>query len=237
MAERAITRPPRVHVRGVDRSGSLCHERWLRHGDDPQVVLRAQGWEPSGLVSISTLRSPTLEIALDYRVSRAPKTEPPAYDVPRDDGLRIMEGELPIRYQRVAAYAVVTSTRGTLMSQASHRTSTQGQWGLPGGGLDDGEDPDDAVVREVWEESGQHVRLAGALDVVTQHWVGRAPSRRLEDFHAIRLVYRAVCVAPTEPVVHDVGGTTAAAAWMTDEQLAQADIATWARPLLTRSLA
>ncbi|MDE9367145.1 NUDIX domain-containing protein [Luteipulveratus sp. YIM 133132] len=228
---------PRVHVRGVDRSGSLCFDQWLRHGDDPHRVLLAGGWQIDSLVSITTLRTPDVEIALDYRVARVPAQQPEAYDVPRAPGLIVADGERPVRFQRVAAYAVVTSDRGTLMSQASRRTGVAGQWGLPGGGLDADEDPDDAVVREVWEETGQHVQLSGPLDVVTQHWVGRAPSGRLEDFHAIRLVYRAGCATPTDPVVHDVGGTTAASAWMDGWQIGRVRVTRWAQPLLSRSYA
>jgi hypothetical protein len=44
--------------------------------------------------------------------------------------------------------------------------------------------------------------------------VGVAPGGRLEDYHAVRVIYRANCPEPTEPVVHDVGGTTASAAWL-----------------------
>ena len=56
--------------------------------------------------------------------------------------------------------------------------------------------------------------------VQTSHWVGRAPGGRVEDFHAVRIVYRATCPAPTEPVVHDVGGTTADARWVRPAELA-----------------
>lgn len=226
---------PRVHVRGVDRSGSLCADRWLRHGDDPQTVLLGQGWEPSRLVSITTLRGdgPGLELALDYRVSKVVPRELPAPEVPHERGMQVREGELPIRYQRVAAYAVVRSARGYLMTELSQRTSRPGSWGLPGGGIEPGEEPDDAVLREVWEETGQHVQLRSSRAVITQHWVGRAPSGRLEDYHAIRLVYDAVCLRPTDPVVHDIGGTTASAAWMDPEQLVTATITSWARPLLS----
>ena len=44
------------------------------------------------------------------------------------------------------------------------------------------------------------------LDIHTQHWIGRAPSGRLEDFHAVRIVSTAICPRPTDPVVYDVGG-------------------------------
>jgi len=122
--------------------------------------------------------------------------------------------EVALRHQRVAAYAMVTSSRGFLMTQFSDRTGAEGQWGLPGGGLEDGEAPDRAAVREVWEESGQLIELSELALIATSRWLGPAPGGRLEDYHAVRVIYRASCPEPTEPVVHDVGGTTASAAWL-----------------------
>lgn len=237
MATQGAHAAPQVLVRGIDRGGSVCVERPLRHGDDPQTALREQGWEAGQLVSIASARTPQVQIVVTYRVTRVPARPRAARSVPHAPGLVVGDNELPVRYQRVAAYAVVTSSRGILVSQASRRTGVAGQWGLPGGGLDDHEEPDDAVLREVWEETGQHVQLTGPLDVVTQHWVGRAPSGRLEDFHAIRLVYGAECRTPTDPVVHDVGGTTAASAWMDGLQLSRARLSRWAQPLLSRTYA
>ena len=48
----------------------------------------------------------------------------------------------------------------------------------------------------------------------SSHWVGRSPHGPVEDFHAIRLVYRGTCPEPTDPVVHDEGGTTESARWV-----------------------
>ena len=42
-----------------------------------------------------------------------------------------------------------------LLTQLAARTGAGGRWNLPGGGLDPGEGPEDAVVREVLEETGQ----------------------------------------------------------------------------------
>ena len=55
--------------------------------------------------------------------------------------------------------------------------------------------------------------------MTTSHWVGRAPSGRLEDFHAVRVVYAAWCPDPTDPVVHDVGGSTASVRWVAPEDV------------------
>jgi 8-oxo-dGTP pyrophosphatase MutT (NUDIX family) len=152
--------------------------------------------------------------------------------VPRDGGLELGPGEQPVVLQRVAVYAVVRSARGVLLAQNSALTNAAGTWGLPGGGLDPGELPEAALHREVWEETGQAVEIDRIGAVTTRHWVGRAPSGRLEDFHAVRLVYRATCPEPTDPVVHDVDGTTAASAWFTRPELDEVALAVGTRELL-----
>jgi 8-oxo-dGTP pyrophosphatase MutT (NUDIX family) len=42
-------------------------------------------------------------------------------------------------------------------------------WGLPGGGLEYGEHPEEAVVREVWEETGFHVSIEKLLLIDSWH--------------------------------------------------------------------
>ena len=78
-------------------------------------------------------------------------------------------------YQRAAAYGLVRSERGVLLTQLSESTNAAGRWTLPGG-IDVGESPLEALHREVWEESGQDIADAEVLDIHTQHWIG-APQR------------------------------------------------------------
>ena len=85
---------------------------------------------------------------------------------------------------------------------------------MPGGGVDPGESPSDAVLREVFEESGQQIVLNRVLSLESEHWIGRSLVGRLEDFHALRIIYAATCEAPSDPVVHDVGGSTFRADWV-----------------------
>ncbi|CAG7574138.1 ADP-ribose pyrophosphatase YjhB (NUDIX family) [Barrientosiimonas humi] len=218
-----------VLVRGVDGSGSDCVEVALEHGADPRAVLADAGWEVVSLVSIG--RQPGGEIELDFRVRRRRAHAAAAPVAPRVE-VSAAEAAGAVRKQRVAAYAVVRSERGLLLTEFSARTARPGTWGLPGGGVEPGEEPDQAVVREVWEESGQHIRLEEPLDVLSQHWVGRAPDGLVEDFHAVRLVYRAWVEEPTDPVVHDVGGTTESAAWVEEHELAGLPVSPWVGALL-----
>ena len=226
--------PPRLVVVGVDVSGAEVIRLVLGHGDDPVALLAVHGWEvqrardamrgSSGkhVLTMSFVVEPHVVAPLDLTV-------PPH----RDDDLLPDEGEVPQPYQRVAAYAFVTSSRGVLMTQFSDRTNAEGRWGLPGGGIESGEPPELAVVREAWEESGQVIEVSDLAHIQTSHWIGRAPTGRLEDFHAVRVVYRAVCHEPTEPVVHDVGGTTASAAWVPPTDLDRLDITSGWRSLLS----
>lgn len=207
-------------VVGVDAEGAEVVRLALGHGDDPTTLLALHGWEVCRVRD--AVKDPVENNVLTMTFVVLPFLAQPQAVPPltsqaqsrRNDDLVTVEGEVALRHQRVAAYALVTSSRGFLMTQFSDRTGAEGQWGLPGGGLDDEEAPDRAVVREVWEESGQLIEVGELALIHTSRWVGRAPTGRLEDFHAVRVVYRASCPEPTEPVVHDVGGTTASAAWL-----------------------
>ena len=140
----------------------------------------------------------------------------------------------PIPRQRVAAYALVVSARGLLATEFSDRTAVPGLWSLPGGGIDSGENPAQTVQREVFEETGQHVDVQQFIDLQTDHWIGLSPAGVAEDFHAIRLIYAACCPDPSDPVVHDAGGTTADSAWVSLERWRDIAWATGARALLNR---
>ena len=52
---------------------------------------------------------------------------------------------------------------------AGRRLTTKELWTLPGGGLDHGEDPRDAVVREVHEETGLDVQVGETARVYSAH--------------------------------------------------------------------
>jgi 8-oxo-dGTP pyrophosphatase MutT (NUDIX family) len=121
-----------------------------------------------------------------------------------------LAADVVVRMQRPAAYAVVREGGRVLLTRLR---DSGGLWTLPGGGIDHGEEPLVAVVREVWEETGLELTPGRLVAVTSRHFTGHAPNGRLEDFHAIRLVYDGT-VAPGEPRVTEVGGSTEAVAWL-----------------------
>jgi len=120
----------------------------------------------------------------------------------------------PFRLQRLAVYALVRRGDEVLLTRISPRGAHPGAWTLPGGGLDHGESPRDAVAREVREECGIACEVGDLLDVHDTHFQGTAPSGRFEDFHGIHLVFAGVVDPAAEPRVIETNGTTDDVAWV-----------------------
>ena len=112
----------------------------------------------------------------------------------------------PVTRQRLAAYALVLRGDDVLLTRNSVRGPHPGSWTLPGGGVDHGESPVVAVVREVAEETGLAAAVGELLGVHDEHFTGTAPTGVEEDFHGVHLVFAAT-VGPGSPAVHEHDGT------------------------------
>ncbi len=181
----------------------------VEHGQHPRVTMFDHGYIPLRPLAAAMHGDEIVFTWLVREVSPADHRPPERHTV-----YVASSRETPHRHQRIGAYALVLSDRGILGTVNSTLTAAPGTWALPGGGVDPGEAPADAVLREVFEETGQDVVIDRVLALESEHWVGRALTGRLEDFHALRVVYGAICEAPSDPVVHDVGGSTMRADWV-----------------------
>jgi 8-oxo-dGTP diphosphatase len=124
----------------------------------------------------------------------------------------------PGRVQRFGVYAVATDPRGRLLlTRIASGYPGAGRWHLPGGGTDHGETPEQALARELFEETSQHGRITGLLEVSHRHDPAAiGPERVPIDWHVIRVLFRVRIDSPTEPqVTEDAGGSTVAAGWFT----------------------
>ncbi|MFD4376690.1 NUDIX hydrolase [Streptomyces sp. NPDC058486] len=111
---------------------------------------------------------------------------------------------------RVAAYAVVVRDDAILLARWVARDGAK-RWTLPGGGLDHGEEPLEAVVREVAEETGYAVEPTALLgiDSIMRQWIARlgVPG----SFQGLGILYEARITGGE--LRNETGGSTDLAAW------------------------
>jgi len=116
---------------------------------------------------------------------------------------------------RVGAYAVIVRDSAVLLSRLSEASPVfePGAWHLPGGGLDPGEQPGEALTRELQEEAGLEVMSSRLLDVRSY-----LAHRNGTDWHVVGLLHSAR-VGPGEPVVTEVGGSADAIRWVPIDEI------------------
>jgi ADP-ribose pyrophosphatase YjhB (NUDIX family) len=115
--------------------------------------------------------------------------------------------------QRVAAYGVVVRDDQILLVRLTEKTPAAGAWSLPGGGIDHGEHPADAVVRELYEETGLRGRVVELLDVDSHFREHYLDQEVLERYHAVRILYRVAVDSAGPLTVVDADGSADSPTW------------------------
>lgn len=129
-----------------------------------------------------------------------------------------MTGE-PRRVTRVGAYAVCVEDRRLLLTRvaAGYTLRHDGWWTLPGGGIEHGEDPRDAAVRELEEETGLVGEVSELLEVSSSRLAFTDRDGDTQDYHGIRILYR--CRVVGGQLRDEVGGSSDAARWFVRDEL------------------
>lgn len=181
-----------------------------------EALLPVASPDPAGLVPVVgglDALHPPIDPAQLVDPAGAPDGTGPAADPAANPG---PDGEVPVFVQRPAAYTVLVdeSAAGGPRMLLSRLAGSAATWTLPGGGIDHGEHPRYALRREIHEEAGLPYTPGPLIDISSRHFVGRAPHGRLEDFHAVRLIYAGSVPLDRQPEVIEVDGSTEEAAWL-----------------------
>jgi len=197
------------------RGGTLIE----REGQ-PTDLVQWLAWDAAGRLPLRPFTAAVLGLpakSVDVRPDEAPEF-PSFHAVKGPDGLH--------RAQRFAAYAVATDGQGrVLLTRIADGYPGAGQWHLPGGGTDYGEQPGAALIRELAEETGQDGRLVELLGVASHRDAASlGPEGYPIDWHGVRAFYRVTVDRATAPRVNDPDGSTAAARWFTPDELATLDV-------------
>jgi 8-oxo-dGTP diphosphatase len=118
---------------------------------------------------------------------------------------------------RVGGYALCLDDDGRiLLARLSAVEVDVGAWTLPGGGIEFGEHPDDAVLRELEEETGYRGEL-DRVAAVFSHVYHHSPAANGGDLHFLGVLYRVRIVGGA--LRDEIGGTTDTARWFRGDEL------------------
>jgi len=123
----------------------------------------------------------------------------------------------PNRRTRIGSYSLCLDEEGRiLLARLSALEVDVGAWTMPGGGINFGEHPDAAAIRELEEETG----LIGEIDDVAgifSHVYRESTFTGGDDLHFLGIIYRMRIVGGE--LRDEVDGTTDTCAWLSPAEL------------------
>jgi ADP-ribose pyrophosphatase YjhB (NUDIX family) len=136
------------------------------------------------------------------------------------------------RRTHLGAYALcVDASDRLLLCRVSKGYADEGHWTLPGGGMDWGEAPDCAVLRELQEETGLTASHVELCDRVFSAVYPPAEGGLLKPLHHVGILFRANALAGE--LRAEGSGTTDGCAWFSREDAKQLPLTPLGRFSLT----
>ena len=135
---------------------------------------------------------------------------------------------VPPTFTSTRTYGVARDDTRVLLVRASNATTATGMWWLPGGGIDFGESPLQALTREIVEETGLELVSARLFDVTSD--VRTRDNGQL--VHTIRVIYE-ISVSEGE-LNHETNGTTDLACWVDIARLSEMQLADYTRRAISK---
>jgi 8-oxo-dGTP diphosphatase len=130
----------------------------------------------------------------------------------------VTEPTPPAGRTRLGAYSICRDDAGRiLLARLSALEVDVGAWTLPGGGVDFGEHPDAAAIRELNEETGLDGEIEEVAGIFSHvyHWSTFADGANL---HFLGIVYRMRIVGGD--LRDEIDGSTDTCAWFSEAELA-----------------
>jgi 8-oxo-dGTP diphosphatase len=116
------------------------------------------------------------------------------------------------RRTRIGSYSLCLDDEGRiLLARLSALEVDVGAWTMPGGGIEFGEHPDVAAVRELEEETGL-IGVIGGIAGIFSHVYRNSTFARGGDLHFLGIIYRMRIVGGE--LRDEIEGTTDKCAWL-----------------------
>ncbi len=118
----------------------------------------------------------------------------------------------------VGAYGFCRDPKGRLLLArlSESEAADAGRWTLPGGGVQWGEHPEQAVRREMEEETGlTNLEIRAILKIYSQTY-NHNPENQLPPLHHVGIVY--LVETSTYQVKNESGGTTDLCQWLNEDK-------------------